>query len=476
MVSRSGSQETSASAHIHPLTAPIPIAYNPSMPQSTLYAILPHPGRPVVFLTPTAGGWSLPHLTLDETIWIRLNARLNDIWQEHLELPVTALYVAGYEEVEDNRHEIVHLLENHSNLAEPGLPGRWIGRAALSTLPLARAQHRPLIERHLAEVESGLVPGHRQPWARPGWFRQATTWIKRELQELGYTVTGPPQHTHYWSLACVMRTPTDRGDIYFKAAADLPLFVNEPAVLTGLSHFFPDVVPAPLAVDRLRRWMLLPDFGPPLDEAPSLEAHIKMLHCHGKIQRQAVGMTGKLLALGCIDRRLPVLASQVDGLAHDVRALEGLSDEEIENLRRETPRLKAMCAELDAFGIPNTLMHGDLHLGNVAHRDGRLLFFDWTDAAVGHPFLDMVSIFDEKDETLRAQLRDEYLVQWQEYSSLENLQHAWRLAERLSALYQAVTFQYILGNLDEVTRKGFRNVIPSYVRWALAAELNSAAN
>src|SRR5690606_19035472 len=137
-----------------------------------------------------------------------------------------------------------------SNLAEPGLPGRWIGRAALSTLPLARAQHRPLIERHLAEVESGLVPGHRQPWARPGWFRQATTWIKRKLQELGYTATGPPQHTHYWSLACVMRTPTDRGDIYFKAAADLPLFVNEPAVLTGLSHFFPDVVPAPLAVDR----------------------------------------------------------------------------------------------------------------------------------------------------------------------------------------------------------------------------------
>src|SRR5690606_20494943 len=116
------------------------------------------------------------------------------------------------------------------------------------------------------------------------------------------------------------------------------------------------------------------------------------------------------------------------------------------------------------------------HLGNVAHRDGRLLFFDWTDAAVGHPFLDMVSIFDEKDETLRAQLRDEYLVQWQEYSSLESLRHAWHLAERLSALYQAVTFQYILGNVDEVTRSRIRNVIPSYVRWALAAELNSAAN
>jgi hypothetical protein len=438
------------------------------MPQSTLHAILPHPDRPAVYLIPYGNGWSLPHFTRDEVVWIRLNARLNSLWQEQLELPVTALYVAGYEREEDGeRSDIVHLLENHSDVAEPGLPGRWVDRTALSSLPLTQPQHRPLIERHLVEIESGRVPDHRQPWARRGWFRQAAAWITGELQRLGYTVTGPPQLTHYWSLACVMRTPTERGDIYFKVAADLPLFVNEPVVLSGLARLFPTMIPAPLATDPRRGWMLLQDFGTPLDETPSPETHLEMLRCYASIQQDTGGKAETLLALGCVDRRLPVLAAQLDGLLSDATALQGLTEEEIAHFRHEAPRLKAMCAELAAMGIPDSLMHGDLHLGNVARRNGQLLFFDWTDAGVGHPFLDVVSIFDEKDKALRARLQDEYLAQWRDYASPEQLKRAWHLAERLSALHQAVTFQYILGSLDDVTRKGFNNVIPTYVRWAL---------
>ena len=39
--------------------------------------------------------------------------------------------------------------------------------------------------------------------------------------------------------------------------------------------------------------------------------------------------------------------------------------------------------------MPYTLGHGDLHLGNVALVDDHVLLFDWTDAAVTFPALDI---------------------------------------------------------------------------------------
>ncbi|MBI1880332.1 MAG: phosphotransferase [Chloroflexi bacterium] len=54
------------------------------------------------------------------------------------------------------------------------------------------------------------------------------------------------------------------------------------------------------------------------------------------------------------------------------------------------PHLKARCDQLAGYSVPQTLVHGDLHTGNVALVEGKLLFFDWTDACVTHPFFDVM--------------------------------------------------------------------------------------
>ena len=71
-----------------------------------------------------------------------------------------------------------------------------------------------------------------------------------------------------------------------------------------------------------------------------------------------------------------------------------------------------------------TLVHGDLHPGNVARLDGELAYFDWTDACVAHPFFDLHSLQWQKDEATRAALLDAYLGAWEGVASPERLREA----------------------------------------------------
>jgi Phosphotransferase enzyme family len=132
----------------------------------------------------------------------------------------------------------------------------------------------------------------------------------------------------------------------------------------------------------------------------------------------AAGHVGRLLDAGCLDRRLDRLAAQAQAWLPAVQAtvdLPGvdaatwLSPEEEAGLRAAVPRLQARCAELAGHAVPPSIVHGDLHLSNVAGGPGGYLFFDWTDACVAHPFLDLATIrrgtafVDSADE---AELRE----------------------------------------------------------------------
>ena len=57
---------------------------------------------------------------------------------------------------------------------------------------------------------------------------------------------------------------------------------------------------------------------------------------------------------------------------------------------RSPARVEERAAELDAFGLPMSIDHGDLHAGNVLAPGDRYVFFDWHEGAVTHPFFSMV--------------------------------------------------------------------------------------
>ena len=115
-------------------------------------------------------------------------------------------------------------------------------------------------------------------------------------------------------------------------------------------------------------------------------------------------------------------------------------------LLRRRPRLVELCAELDAFGLPDTLDHCDLHDGQVlAPAPGRFTFFDWGDASVAHPFGSLLipvrAVRERYGPEHVAPMVDAYLERWSGLGpSAPELRRAAALAVRLAALGRAGTW------------------------------------
>jgi hypothetical protein len=303
-------------------------------------------------------------------------------------------------------------------------------------------------------------------------------WIDEQLVAAGTPRTGVPAQVRSWGLSNVLRCPTAKGDVYFKALAHsttirparpdaLPLlFAHEPLFLQKLSAARPGEVPAPLAIDEQRAWMLLPDLGPVLALEPDLSLWTEALRGHARLQRGFAGQTERLLSFTCVDRRLAVLERELDQLLGPNPATDRLEPAERRKLPRRANQLREAIIELAAIGVPETLLHGDLHPRNLAVRDGQVLAFDWTDAAVSHPFLDLVT-FVEKRSPLSTdpRVQDAYLAEWEAYASPADLRRALVLAEQLGALHQLMTSLYLPGHLSGPTAE---SMIRGAVNWLRA--------
>ncbi len=446
--------------------------------QTTLHAILMHPRAPQVLMMPGADGWLLPQVTLAEDVWRADMRAVHAGFHQVIAAQFAVLrYIHYHTDYHPdyptgpgtNRNEVVYVLENHDATWEPQGGAAWVGRADVAGLPLAHPDHRALIDKALAEMEGGQVPAIRPPWARPGWFGEAAAWTEAELLRLGYTLTAPVEQVKSWGISCILRAHTTAGLVYFKVASSLPLFAHEPLLMQRLAARYPACIPAPLSIDEPRRWMLLADFGPAVGWDAPVEALEEMLVSFAKLQRDAATRADDLAAMGCLDRSLDRLAAQIDPLLSDPEMLAAQANtDEMARLRALGPRLKAMCAELATYAVPHTLVHGDLHLGNVARSGDGFLFFDWTDACLAHPFLDTISIYQTEDPAVEARLRDAYLRVWTDFEPMDRLLEAWALAKPLLALHQAVSYQHIIATLEDVRKPENLSGLPYWLRKMLA--------
>jgi hypothetical protein len=423
---------------------------------SDIYGIFLNRSSSSVLLMNQADGWTLPHVHLsDKRLWLAEVGLVSSEMSRVLAADITVLRNVYADYSEDRTHvDLIYELENQA--ADWPLPSgaNWIDRSTLNNLPLAHPEQRPVIESILQEAETGDIPALRAPWARPGWNKAASTWMRQQLVEQNYVLVSPIEQLKTWGISCLLKVSSDRGDIFFKVASSLPLFGNEPALLKALSDRYPAYVPAPIAVEPNRRWMLMGDFGAELRTMPTLERWETAARRFGELQVQAASAVQDLLALGCLDRRLKVLSGQIDPLLADDDNLTLLSADELAIIRSLAPRLKAMCAELATYHVPYTLNHGDLHSGNITGET--LLFFDWTDACIAHPFLDLSTVVTDMDiftPSDRQSVLDTYFSLWTAYEPMYRLRAMWQLAEPLGALHQAVSYQHIVKVLEPTSRQ-----------------------
>jgi aminoglycoside phosphotransferase (APT) family kinase protein len=171
------------------------------------------------------------------------------------------------------------------------------------------------------------------------------------------------------------------------------------------------------------------------------------------MQRASTAEVDELMAGGCADRRLQRLTEHIDPLLEDPDAIGQLESEEVEKLKAFAPRLKEMCDQLASYGVPQTLIHGDFHGGNVVVKEGRYIIFDWTDAAVSHPFFDLPTLFEfdvPADE--REGVAEGYLKLWSGFENEERGREAYPLSQPLALMHHAVSYRNIVAMMEPSSR------------------------
>jgi hypothetical protein len=439
------------------------------------YALIAHPTEPRVLLLAGADGWGPLALTTDEEGDVR--AAIASV-REQLAVETTALlrFPIAWQQIQpgDDEGDQVVALEPHTWEWQPPSHARWIDRAELVGLELARPDLRSPLEAWLASVER-VMPAQRVAWARVGWYDEAAAWMRAEAERLGTPITGAVEQvkTSFW--ACILRAETAHGALYFKASA--PAFGYETALTEALAVRFPAYVPPVLAADLDRRWLLLADGGVSLRPAvretrdPSLmEAALRRF---AELQRATAAQTETLLATGCPDRRLAALPAQFDALVADRDALllglpGGVPEAEYVRMRGFAPEMREMCARLAGYGIPETLHHDDFGAGNVlVGADDVYRFFDWGESAVTHPFCSLMIALRwaryllDYDAATLDRLRDAYLAAWTERAPLAKLREAFALAHRVGYLCRALTYYEATAGIEPLLRGEYADA-PGY--------------
>jgi len=325
------------------------------------------------------------------------------------------------------------------------------------------------------------MPDHglQLPWTRPDWLDQASAWIHAGLERQGISVGGQIEQPHLRPWSTVLRVPVPDGVVYFKATT--PALAHEPALTQALWRWRPDCMPEVLAVDLERGWILMRDAGAMLrshiHSAQDIRHWRRLLPLYAEVQIEMAGRLDELLALGALDRRLATLPAQFDRLLEDTEALrldlpDGLTSEEYQRLRQLAPRFTAMCQELAAYGIPETLHHDDFHDGNVFVRDGRYIFSDWGESCVAHPFFTLTVALRSiawrfelaENASELARLRDVYLEPWLRYESRENLLAAATLAQRLGMVCRALTWHHVVSPLPQPFKAEHAGAVPGWLQ------------
>jgi hypothetical protein len=433
--------------------------------RSVSFGVLRHPEKPRVLLLRSDRAWRVPRI-VSGPLWIANAAEIVQLFERRLGTTPWLLRQLAFHEGEEAEGLVaVFELALRDRGWQPPAHGRWVGRDELDRVRLRDEEQRPLLAGYLDALVGDDVPADRVPWARPGWLEGVQAWLEAELARLGHTLVGVEQRKQ-WAISSVLQVRTDGPDLYCKVSARLPLFVDEGPVTAMLAERFPGYVPEPIAIERERGWFLLRAFDELVGWEPPLDVRRAVFSRFAGLQRRSAEQASELIAAGCLDRRLDVLERQLDPLLADPESVARLQPEETEELRRLAPVFHEACSRLAGLGLPPTLVHGDLHVGNVARQDGELLYFDWTDACVAHPFIDLHSLQWERDEADRAELLDAYLGAWERVVPPERLREAAALAAIVTPLHHAVSYRTIVGGL-EPTAKPELDATHSFLREAL---------
>ena len=274
-------------------------------------------------------------------------------------------------------------------------------------------------------------------WTDPAWRAEADAWIGEQLAARSEP-TGELDQMHVRPWSTVMRVPTTRGDVFFKAVA--PPLRHEAALVALSRRDGPTASRRSSRSTPSRGWMLMGDAGTKLRELIESERELRrwrdVLPLYAGVQ---IDLIGRRRRARRARRPRPPARDAARAGRGAARRDRGLEPDEQRRRRRRCPGFASSCAELASFGIPETIQHDDLHDAQVFVRDGRYLLLDWGDACVSHPFFTLAvtldgviawGVDDVEDSEPTEPYRDAYL---EPFAAAEATTSRRRLDDRATA-------------------------------------------
>lgn len=319
-------------------------------------------------------------------------------------------------------------------------------------------------------------------WRDPAWQKQAHDWIRAQAERNSIQLTSKIEQSHILHWSTVMRVPSSEGMLFFKATAGETIY--EIALTEKLAKWFPDSMPELIASDSARGWMLMCDGGEQLRASIRPVKNIMpwepVITQYAQLQIGLAEHVDEILALGIPDHRLGALPDLYSQLLLDKESLmigqeKGLTADEYQQLQNLQSRFEQICSDLDGFGIPASINHGDFHDGNVLVKDGRVTFFDWGDADVTHPFVSLRTWFVSMEIALEmdeyapptpemTELLHRYLERWKQFGSKEDLLKAYALSRPVASIVKTLQWRQSIMQMDASVRGEYAWIVPEVWR------------
>jgi hypothetical protein len=282
----------------------------------------------------------------------------------------------------------------------------------------------------------------RLPWAKPGGPAASVEWARQTLAEQGRTVLATHQQ-RTWNLSSIWRLSTEAGPVWLKEVPSF--FAHEGTLLRWLDR---PTTPVVLGVDGGR--LLMADIPGTDRYAAGSDERAGILAALLDIQIDVVGKVPELLALGVPDVRAEPFRRQAEALVDsDADVLSGPDRRVLDEL---VGALAARFAALADCGVPDTLVHGDFHPGNVRSDGISAVQMDWGDSIVAHPALDMIRLRDWVPGGPAPALTGVWCDFWRHAVPGSDPERATELMAPLAGLRDAVSYAGILAAIEPAER------------------------
>lgn len=272
----------------------------------------------------------------------------------------------------------------------------------------------------------------RQVWARPGGPGALLAWAEEELVGRGIRLTGRPEQMRSWNLSAIWRLPTSEGKVWLKAVPSF--FAHEGTVIDWIG---PETAPRLVAHTRGRVLMAeIP--GPSNHDTRSPALLLPMVDLLTHLQERSVGRTDDLVTRGVPDRRLSVMLPRIVAVVDEhASTLTAAERQVVDALVHDLPR---RLGEIDSCGIPDALVHGDFHPGNVGGPVDQYVILDWGDSFVGNPLIDELAFVHRLGPEDRAAAREAFVAAWRRIAPSADPERAAALLRPVLPLLAAVMY------------------------------------